>query len=479
MTRDRRIDMFERGGRTGNLLRSVLPRDLFQLLFVTGMVCFCIAPQLEWGPVFQQGSLASFAVIPLFVPYVFSFTAAAGCLLFFRPGREPIASLLWWVCVPALTGLFAVCAFFMQHAIGPRAAIDGASMHDVMSTLVFNAKQGTGFHWALGGIVLAAVFTQRVWRGNSSLPLTLKASNVSPYPTLTWPRLHTVLWILLSGVWKILFWFVGIVVFFALVRSPRFLRHEWLFYVIEYSLVLICFVGLAAWTDGRGAVAALLRTLRLPVPESFLLAIALSFGAVLFGSFVFYTLDLLRWAIESSSAYPLPHLAALLSVPHPERIASLLPAAFLEEVIFRAFLLRQFVIRYGILRGLVLVSIVFAAWHCGSDFSRLMNDGEVVSHLCIRSVELVAIGLMLGWLALRTGSILPSVLAHALGNAFSGTSMSGSSESLWSPLQAVCISISIGSLAYVLLRYWPIQEDFHANTQPLPLHGKQEQKISQ
>ena len=156
MTRDHPIDSQERAKRTGDLFRSVLPQDIFQMLFVFGVVCFWIAPQLEWGPAFKNVPLTTLAAIPLFAPYPFSFAAAAGCFLFFRSGGKPTMNLLWWVCVPALAGLVAVCTRFIQFALAVRSSIDGASMYSIVSFLVFTVN---GFHWALGGFVLVAIFT--------------------------------------------------------------------------------------------------------------------------------------------------------------------------------------------------------------------------------------------------------------------------------------------------------------------------------
>src|SRR5215475_13279496 len=39
------------------LLRSVLPRDRFQLFFVAGLVCLTIAPRLRWWPTYLAPEL--------------------------------------------------------------------------------------------------------------------------------------------------------------------------------------------------------------------------------------------------------------------------------------------------------------------------------------------------------------------------------------------------------------------------------------
>ena len=305
MIRDHSIDSQESTKSTGDLFRSILPQDIFQMLFVFGVVCFWIAPQLEWGSAFKDVPHTTLAAIPLFAPYAFSFAAAAGCFLFFRSGGKPTMNLLWWVCILPLAGLVAVCTRFIQFALAVRSSLEGASMYSIVSFLVFTA---TGFHWALGGFVLVAIFTWRVWRGDSSLPLALEKSSVlSPDSTSAWRRLHVVMWILLSGVWKLFFWLVGIAIVFILMRSPGFLRQDWIFYVVLNSLGLFGFICLAVWTNGRETLTALLHSVRLPAPESFLLALALPLGTVLLGSFVYYLFDLLRWAVEGSPTYTLPH----------------------------------------------------------------------------------------------------------------------------------------------------------------------------
>jgi membrane protease YdiL (CAAX protease family) len=427
------------------ILRSILPQDQFQLLFVSAVICFWIAPQLDWGPAFQAAPVTSLRAIPMFAPYAFSFCAATGCLLFFRPVRRPAANLALWVCVPALIGLCAVGFGFILYAVTTASISTHPSVVAIKSLVSFSAGRAAGFRWAICGLLLAMVFTWRVWHAYSSLPLALQRS---PELNQAWRRLQTILWILLGGVWKVYLWLVGIASFFVLIRAPSSLHQNWIFYVVVYSLGLVGFIGLAVWANGSEAVTALLGCVRLPAPEMFLLAIALPFCAVMSGSIVRYFLYLIIDKV--------PHVASLFSFPHPERIASLIPGAFVEEAIFRGFLLPQFVVRYRTLRGVVLVSVVFAAWHCGSDFSVLMSDREVAIQLGIRSLELASGGVIFGWLTIRAGSILPVVVAHALLNAFSGTSMDGSSGSLWSPSQAACISISLGLLAYILWRRWPI-----------------------
>lgn len=68
---------------------------------------------------------------------------------------------------------------------------------------------------------------------------------------------------------------------------------------------------------------------------------------------------------------------------------------------FGAFLLRGFVPRYGLTRAVALAAAFFAASHI----------------FPIRFPGMFAVGFLLGWLFLRTGSIWPGVFTHAFNNA--------------------------------------------------------------
>ena len=76
-------------------------------------------------------------------------------------------------------------------------------------------------------------------------------------------------------------------------------------------------------------------------------------------------------------------------------------APLTEELVFRAILLRGFAPRYGLTRAVVAAAALFA-----------------LSHIFpIRLPGMFAVGFLLGWLFLRTGSIWPGVFTHAFNNA--------------------------------------------------------------
>tara|TARA_B100002003_G_scaffold109494_1_gene101369 strand:+ start:2757 stop:3665 length:909 start_codon:yes stop_codon:yes gene_type:complete len=72
-----------------------------------------------------------------------------------------------------------------------------------------------------------------------------------------------------------------------------------------------------------------------------------------------------------------------------------------EEIFFRGFVLPGLVKQFGIVRSLLLSSFLFGIFH--------FDPGAVVPTFTL--------GLALGWVYLKTGSIWPSVFAHGLHNS--------------------------------------------------------------
>jgi len=80
------------------------------------------------------------------------------------------------------------------------------------------------------------------------------------------------------------------------------------------------------------------------------------------------------------------------------RVAVLAPVG--EELLVRGAFLSAFVLRYGAVRGSVLSAVLFALMHA--------NPWQAVPALTA--------GLVFAWWTLRTGSLVPALLGHVLGN---------------------------------------------------------------
>jgi len=79
---------------------------------------------------------------------------------------------------------------------------------------------------------------------------------------------------------------------------------------------------------------------------------------------------------------------------------ALIVAPIGEEILFRGVILRGFQSVYGNLRGLLFSALLFGAVH--------LNLYQFMGGFLL--------GLFLGWLFIRTGSLVPSVIAHAVYN---------------------------------------------------------------
>ena len=116
----------------------------------------------------------------------------------------------------------------------------------------------------------------------------------------------------------------------------------------------------------------------------------------------------------------------------------------------RGYLQPRLVKRYGLFRGLVVLSIAWGAFHFQGDFGPALTDGGVSVRFLSRVVTCVVLGLVFSWLTLRSGSILPAALAHGLSNV-----LKVSSFDQHPPLARVLEIVLWSLLAWVLFRFWP------------------------
>lgn len=92
------------------------------------------------------------------------------------------------------------------------------------------------------------------------------------------------------------------------------------------------------------------------------------------------------------------------------RTVMMLCVGFLEEVIFRGFLFRG-IAKENLNRAVIISSLTFGIGH----FVNLLNGSKLLEN-AIQVIYAVAVGFLLVFIFMRTGSIIPCIAFHAFNN---------------------------------------------------------------
>lgn len=432
-----------------------------------------VAPHLRWWPVesmpapfqqilnqqvFTQQFRAEWVPFVVFALYPIIFAGLAGYFVCLWPGSRPTRRVLCSVCVPAAFGIVLICGRFLYIVTRPTSVLESGSntVRDAHSWAAMLWRLGPGLHFCLLGILLIAIFTSRMAFGIAKLPISFSKRNVPiSENSERWRRLRILIWV-----------FVGPL--FLLVALPsvstlwipssllghlvEYLQSDW-FPRLAPIIEALIFLGITFWIIGPDGRQAVRQSIRMPEPKYLFLGLLFPIGISVLISNGNYLIDRAQWAARDFGRYSPPQFESYFSLPDPWLLVMFF-AAFSEEVIFRGLLQPQFNRRYGAYRGIFFVSTVWAAFHFSSDSYSGASDLGVLRILTVRVFFCLALGFVLGWLTLRSRSILPATIAHTLANvmAFSnfGPSFPGK-DKLRSLLWA--------GLAYILFRYWPVKEE--------------------
>jgi membrane protease YdiL (CAAX protease family) len=468
--------------RLRKFIRSVLPVDLTQLIFLGGVLCLIIAPHLRWWPApvtnpqsletlfgtdadqqaqFERWRFFIIAVLPIIFAY------GAGIFVSFWPGKRPVRRTSLFVLLPAIGGIGWICEHFVSLQT-PRGSIflSGSARlresFDVARTTLWTL--GPGFRICLLGIVLILVFIWRIIFRTSSLPIAVPSEGNLPDDADTWHRARLLIWfsvapgfVAVSAVISIL-----TIIFQSVFRD--FTGRE--IFVWQYgsaNVVLGCaFIGAALWISGPAGRQATVRALRWCQPSYLLLAAAFAFGidfAVSAGKYLF---DYFYWSAHFYGRLAPPHIDVCFSVPSHsfQFLIGIVFGVLAEEITFRAILQQWLIQRYGIWRGLFFVGAAWSAIHFYTDFNLQMTELDALLGVCQRIFMCLALGFVFGWLTLRTKSIWPAVISHASFNILA------SSPSDYQFTERATVRAALWALlAYILFRYWPVQADLAADVE--------------
>lgn len=441
--------------RLAHFLRSVLPVDPAQLLFLVGVVCLVISSRLRWWPPGLQltGSVPNTAFQFLLVrigssllAFVLVFASLAGYFVCIWPGRHPIRRVLVTVFAPALAAMALLIAR-MMYLTAPGSSVLEPSYNVLTRELLrmrsIPWKSLPGLHLCALGLLLIAIFLSRMAFGIASLPLSLpEDDSLNEEQRSSWHHLAWLLWFLVGPL------FATDTLSLSFVLLTR-IHGPWL-----KPSALILQLGLASIITllimGKDARQTLRQTIRWPGQRYLFLAAFLPIALAVLLSLGQYAFDRADWSLGQFDADSRPDFRSYFSTPD-NWLLLLFFAAFFEEIIFRGALQPKFIQRYGLHRGIFLIGAVWAAFHFVSDFSFSgASDLDVLAKLASRLFLCITLSFVFGWLALRSGSVFPSTIAHMLYNIFAlsnfGFLFSGG-ETLRVALWAI--------LAFVLFRYWP------------------------
>ncbi len=170
--------------RVVEFLRSVLPADPTQLIFLAGVVCLFVAPRLRWWPLglgaaperLQDSLAQQMQLLAVFFVLPISFAGVAGYFICFWPGKHPLRRILLLICLPAVVGLGLMFTRLIYLTAPSSSVLEGTGSlltHKISWVRSLPLGLLTGFHFCVIGLLLVAIYTSRLAFGIAALPLSL------------------------------------------------------------------------------------------------------------------------------------------------------------------------------------------------------------------------------------------------------------------------------------------------------------------
>jgi membrane protease YdiL (CAAX protease family) len=450
-------------------LRSIIPADPYQLVFLVGAVLLFVSPRLPWWPsrIFDASGLFSNtpgfadsrpALIQLIAIWLYpiSFAGLAGYFVCFWPGKTPVRRILWAVCFPAVLSLVFILYEYFQLTRTASSVFELHSVRPALTWIQVNAwRLPAGFYICAAGLVLILVYTVRFALSLTSLPL-LWANEHSPSDVNadSWPRVRQLVFVLVGPYFLIGGLLAALI--FGLAYTGKLtisISFMHLFGRLAPPLDAALLLGIAVYILGKEGRDAARTSLRLPEPRYALLALTLAFAVSSLTPGTQYLADRAHWAAHDFGRLAPPQLSSYFGVTDAWQPWLLLMVfgAFAEEIVFRGLLLPRFLGRYGFHRGIFFTGMVWAAIHFRSDSYSDLSVGGVLVHLANRMLLCLALNFVFAWMTLRWDSIIPAAVAHATWNILVTVQPESGQLRDW-----VLPSALWAVLAYVLFRFWPL-----------------------
>jgi|ERR1700722_1352188 len=455
--------------RLGQFLRSVIPSDPWQLVFLVGVVLLFVSPRLPWhtsaeilaakGFPLGLDSEALLKNLQLVIAFLYpvTFAGLVAYLTCFYPGPKPVRRVIWFVFLPALISLALIFSILYRISRRPSSVFEPPALLPLQWLRSNIWGFPVGLYFCVFSLLLILAFVIRLQFGKSSLPLVLPLSSIPSDETPdSWNRTRFLILILLGPLF-LLSGLVRLPLALPFIFSNQSLPSAYLNVarIIEALVEAAVLMALALWILGQPRRNVVRRSFQLPEPRYAFLAFLLPIGLSGLLSAPAYLVARTNWAIYAFQQTFAPQFASYfdLSRVRDPWLPLLTFGAFAEEFVFRGLLLRKLMSRYGFHRGIFLTGIVWAAYHFRSDSYSGLSVGGVFFHLARRILICLAMNYVLAWMTLRWKSIIPAGIAHTVSNILVVAGINY--QTPWSGELRV---LEWTVVAFLLFRYWPVAQ---------------------
>jgi len=455
-----------------SIVRSIIPRDPAQLLFLVGSLLLLICMQLRCFPMNIEHGAGSFistqamdtdnyqswSQFSISARFPIVFAGGAGLFICFWPGKNQVRRILGFVCFPAISGIVLICWQFLALVSELEPGFSSVLYKNSHNTSWFFHtlwNLGPALHMSVFGMVLILVFLSRQSMGLASLPLSLPWVQTTAHDLdSAWNRIEIFIWMSIPGMGLVN---ISALAFYLAVSRglQRFANGRFVggLPILSGTFAIALLAGLAAWSDGESRWIDFKHFVRPPKVKFGIVGATIPVTVNWIPSLVAYTRDRIQWWVHGFGSLMPPNFTTYFQFPDPFYLWYLLSAGF-EEIIWRGYLQPRFIRRYGVTRGILLIGLSWSGYHFLGDFQRAMQDYDVLEILAFRLGLCISLSYVLGWLTLRSGSIWPAILGHGLHNAWA---LSGVNSTFFldSQIPRAIVVICYGLLGYVLFKYWP------------------------
>ena len=444
----------------GAFVRSILPAEPASWLLLCGSTFLFISQSLPWWTrhlvVDWQFRLPAGYAAVLSLPLLVA--GAAGYHVAFLWSERPATRLFRWTLLPALASIVGVALAVGVWWAGPAPTSgsilepSGGVLQWIRRAVQFAANLGTGLKFSVAGLILVVVFFCLLVGGRASVPVCIGRSNHTmetegmPFADdfrltmrFVWAMIALVPLATIGGR------LIGAALAFTIPQGLDYLQwFRWL----ETAAFNVCFLVLIWFALGEDGRKEVRQTLRLSEAKYSLLGAFYPVAITSVWPLVQYLHDRIQWASYQWGRLDTPVLSSYFGIPALSSL-SYFPAAALEEVAWRGYLQPRFIRRYGLIRGIFLVGIVWGAFHFSSDFAGMYSAAEILRRMVLRLAEMVALSFPLAWLTIRSKSILPAAIAHTANNML----VLNPEQRIYTP--AWLLALLWGALGFILFVYFP------------------------